>query len=188
MEGKSSEFKSLCSSSGKKCDLHFMMENEVLQTKERVDRLDERQTMSYDALKTSITDLVMQMRTYMAQQEFRDALQQDVKSMTMNNADDINELKSSIKSVESQIKSVGSAVVRMERSIISLSVDIKDLDKTVLNKGQIIEVVRNSIVADKNTERGQWFESLPAKASAGVAILSFITFFTIKIVVMILAI
>lgn len=188
MDNQSTDFKTLCAKGGERCDLHFLVENEVIQTKARVDKLEEKSANSYEVLNKTMNDMLVQMRTYMAQQEFRDAAQQDLKTMTLNNINDIVELKSSIKSVENQNKNVVDAIDKMAVSINTLSSDIKDMDKTVLGKDEVAEIVSNAIVADKNSSQNQWFESLPAKVSAGVAILSFIAFFTIKIVVMLLAI
>lgn len=188
MDHKDTDFKTLCSSTTEKCDLHFLVEREVMQTKARVDKLEDRTSSSYDALNKTINDLALQMRTFMAQQEFRDTAHNDLKTMTLANITDINELKSSMKSVEDQNRSVVDAIGRIERSVNGLSNDIRDMDKTVMSKNEITDIVKNAIVADKNTGRDQWFESLPAKVSAGVALLSLIAFFTIKIVVMLLAI
>lgn len=188
MDKRPTDLKTIHSSSEQKCDLHFLVESEIFQTKERVEKLENKIDSSYDTLNRNINDLVLQMRTYMAQQEFRDSAQKDVKTMTLNNSGEISELKSSIKSVKDQNKSVVDAIGRMESTISTLSGNIRDMDKTVISKDEITDIVKNAIVADKNVGRDQWFESLPAKVSAGAAVLSFIAFFTIKIVLMLLAV
>lgn len=188
MESKPTDFKTLCAKGGERCDLHFLVENEVIQTKARVEKLEEKAAIDRDSTNKQINELSLQMKTYFAEQKYRDSEQKDVKGMTQGNTNDINELKSSIKSVEDRSKNVVEAIGRMERTVSALSSDIKDMDKTIINKDQVSEIVKNAIVDDKNTGRDKWFESLPAKVSAGVALLSFIAFFTIKIVVMLLAV
>ena len=182
------ELRSIYGAGGEKCDLHFIVENEVVQTKKRVDKLEEKTVNSYDQFNSTINDLVVQMRTYMGQQEYRDTAQQDLKVTTNKNVGEINDLKSSIKSVENQNRGVVDAIGKLENTISGLAVDMKDMDRKVLGKEQITEIVTNAIVADKNSGREQWFQSLPAKVSAGAAVLTFISYFTVKIVIMLLAI
>ena len=56
-----------------------------------------------------------------------------------------------------------------------------------VKKLKITEIVNNAIVADKNQDKDRWFDTLWVKISAGVSVLSFIAFFTVKIVVTLLA-
>jgi hypothetical protein len=186
---RNTDFKALCATKGGvHCDLHFLVENEVMQTSKRVDKLEEKTTNSFDTLSVSLNDMVIQMKTFINSQEFRDKSSSEMRTLTLENTTDINDLKSSLKSVVEHNKNVTDVLAKIDRDISSISGDIKDLDKTVLGRDEVTSIVKNAIVVDKNSGRDQWFESLPAKVSAGVALISFIAFFTIKIVVMLLAI
>jgi len=188
MEKKGLDFKTLCAKDGERCDLHFLVENEVIQNKARVEKLESRTADSFMELNKSLNDLIVEMRTYVGSQEFRDNAQKEMKSLTRHNTEDITELKTSLNSLDIQIKNVNELNVKTNTLLQTLSDEIKALDKTVLSKNQITEVIKNVLISEKNTKSEQWFDSLPAKISAGVALLSFIAFFTIKIVVLLLSI
>ena len=173
--------------SGERCDLHFIVENEVVQTKHRVDKLEKRTDESYSTLTTTLNDLSLKMGTYIATQEYKDTASQEMRNKTLNNSEEINELKSTVKSVEEHNKSVSESLSRIDRNLSILSNDFKDMDKTIVDKEGITEIVNNAIVADKNQDKDRWFDTLWVKISAGVSVLSFIAFFTVKIVVTLLA-
>ena len=179
---------SLCArSGGERCDLHFLVENEIIQTKSRVDKMDEKFNSSVEALNKSMNDLMVEMRDYTTSQRYRDDHQQEMKATTSTNTSEINELKSSLKSVEGQNKVVIDAIDAMRKGIGELSTDIKSIDRTVLSKEDVTEIVKNIITHEKSITSEKWIDSLSAKIAALLSVVSFVTFFTLKVITMLLA-
>lgn len=172
---------------GKVCELHFLVANEMAYANKRMEKLEEKTDDSLQELGKSLNDLTLQVNTFVGTQTYREKSQDEMDKATLKNTTDIGELKSSLKSVENQNGSILASVDKLEKTMSRMSTDIKEIDKTMLEKDDVTEIVKNTIMAEKNIDQGKWFESLPAKVSAGVAVLSFISFFTIKIVVMLLA-
>ena len=137
-------------------------------------------------ISNSITDLIVQMNTYIGSQEYRDLAQKEMRDLTLKNTDDINQLKSSLKSVEDKTNVVSVTVDKIDTNLDKISDNLKDMDRAVLSKDEVKDIVKHTLLSDKNISNNAWFSSLPAKVSAGVAVLTFITFFTIKIVMILL--
>lgn len=167
---------------GNKCDLHFLVESEINRSNENFYQLEERQVKSFESLNSSIMALTVQMKTFLAQQEFRDNENKEVKIMTLNNTNDINDLKSSLKSVHEHNKNVVDAISRMDATIGELSSEIRGINKTILGKEDVENVARMAISDEKSSSSDEWYKTLPAKVSATVAVLSFVLFYAIKIV------
>jgi len=201
---KDMEHTSLCSAkSGDRCDLHFVVENEVLQTKSRVDKLEEKTQQNIDDIKSSINELVVEMKTYMSTQQsenkFKDESSKDMRELTIHNSSEINDLKVSLKSAMSNhdiitntIHDMGESMKSISRDtnegMKSISRDISNMDRLILTKTDVVDIVKTTILEEKTSGRDRWVDSLPAKVSAAAAVLTFTTYFTVKIVVMLLAI
>lgn len=172
---------------GEKCDLHFLMEKSVQDNENRVGNLEKSTKESFDNLNKSLSDFTLEVRTYINTQQYRERDQNELRDITKSNSNDISEMKASLKSVSEHYDQVSKSIDKINSSVMDLTTSMKDLDKTVLNKDDIIEMVENAMIKDKSEGRDKWFESLPAKISAGVAIFSFIAFFTVKMVVLLLS-
>lgn len=173
---------------GEKCDLHFLMEKSVMDNENRIEKLEKSTNESFDNLNKNFSDFTLEVRTYINTQQYRERDQNELRDITKSNSNDISEMKASLKSVSEHYDQVSKSIDKINGSVMDLTTSMKDLDKTVLSKDNVVEMVENAMIKDKNTGREKWFDSLPAKISAGVAIFSFIAFFTVKIVVLLLSI
>jgi hypothetical protein len=188
MTDRGSEFHTFCKSGAEKCDMHFLVENEVISTKERVEKMEEKTRQSFSDLQKTLNDFIIEVRSYIGIQSHRDVDHQEVKSMVNRNTTDIGELKSAVKSISENSSNVSKAVVDINNNISKLTETLQTVNKAVLSKSEIEDIAQKAIIIEKSTKQDKWFESLPAKVSATVAVVSFIAFFTVKIVLLLLAV
>ena len=174
-------------SGGEKCDLHLIIENEVLQNKRRVEKLEERTTQSFELVNKSLGDLIVRINTYIGSQEYRDMTQMEMKTLTLKNTEEIGDLKSTIKSIGVQNDSVVRSLNKIDANMDTISKNIASMDKTILGREEVVEVVEKWILEDKNTDNTRWMDSLPAKVSAAMTVLTFISYMVVKVITMMMA-
>jgi len=188
MSGRESEFHSFCKSgSGEKCDMHFLIENETIANTKRLEKLEEKTRQSFSDLQKTLNDFIVEVRSYIGIQTHRDIDHQEVKSMVNKNTSDISDLKSIIKSISDNSTTVNKAVTDINDNIGKLASSIQIIDKSILSKRDVEDIAQKAVIFEKSSKQDKWFESLPAKVSAAVAVISFIAFFTVKIVLLLLA-
>lgn len=164
------------------------LQHELHKVKTDVDKVEDKYTKSYNSLNTTLNDMKTQMDHHIMEAGYKGRQEEEMNTMTKKNADDIGELKSSVKSVEESNSSIKTSIDILSHEFKEMGRTITNMDKKLLDKGDVTEIVDNAIIKDKTDYQTKWFESLPAKVSAGVALISFIAFFTIKIVLMLLAV
>lgn len=188
MSDRDTTFPSYCKGSSEKCDLHFLVENDVLTTKSRVEKLEENTKVSFEELQKTLNNFIVEVRTYIGSQAFRDRDQEDIRLTAKSNSSDIHELKSSIKSMIDSSVHTNKAINDINDNIKKLTESINDVDKVIVSKSDVVDIVDNALNEHKNVETDKWFEKLPAKVSAAMAVLTFIVYYTTKIVLMLMAI
>lgn len=187
MVTKPPEFQTFCKNDGEeKCNMHFLIENEVLSNRDRMEKLEERTRQSLSDLQKTLSDFVIEVRSYIAVQVHRDNDNHETKILVNKNTSDIYDMKSAIKTITDNTTHMSDAVVNMGGTIKTLSETIQNIDKNSLSKKDVEEIAKNAIVLDKSVKQEKWFDSLPAKISAGIAIVSFVAFFTVKIVLLLM--
>ena len=185
MVSKSPEFHTFCKSDGEeKCNMHFLIENEVLSNRDRMEKMEEKTRHSLNDLQKTLGDFVIEVRSYIGIQTHRENDNHETKLLVSKNTSDIYEMKSAIKTMTDSTNHMSKAVMDMGDTINTMSESIQTINKNTLNRNDVEEIAQKIIVFDKNAKQEKWFESLPAKVSAGVAVISFVTFFTIKIVLL----
>jgi hypothetical protein len=188
MSDKNTDFNTFCvKGTGEKCDLHFLVENEILTAKGRLERLEDDTKVSFDELQKTLNNFIVEVRSYIGSQGFRDRDQDEVKSHTRTNTNEIIDLKISIKSMIDNSYHVTKTVSDLGDTVKTLSDTMKDMDRFHIRKDDVIEIVDNIINKDKNISNQKWFESIPAKISATATVVSVFLFYTIKIILMIMA-
>lgn len=167
--------------------MHFLVENEVISNKERIEKMEEKTRESFNDLQKTLNAFIIEVRSYIGIQTHRDIDHQEVKMLVNKNASDINDLKSIIKSISDNSNHINSVVGNINTSIGRLTESIQTMDKRVLSKDIIEDIAQKAVIMEKSAKQEKWFESLPARISATVAVISFIAFFTIKIVLLLTA-
>jgi len=182
---RGSEFHTFCNTAhGEKCDIHFLVENEVISNKERVEKMEEKTRQSFSDLQKILNDFIIEVRSYIGVQTHRDMDHQEVKMLVNKNTSDIGDLKSVIKSMSDNSNHIHNVVSNINTNIGKLTESIQTMDKRVISKDVIEDIAQKAVIMEKSAKQEKWFESLPARVSATVAVISFIAFFTIKIVLL----
>jgi KaiC/GvpD/RAD55 family RecA-like ATPase len=177
MTDRSSGFASLCrGSSSEKCDLHFLVENEVAAQGRKMDKLEEASKVSFNDLHKTLNDFIVEVRSYIGSQSHKDRSFEEMRTMVNKNTSDINDMRL-----------VLGSMTTISSNLQKLTEAIQIIDKSILTKSDVESITQTALVVEKSKKQDKWFDSLPAKVSAGVAVISFIAFFTIKIVLLLLA-
>lgn len=171
-----------CGGGGEKCDLHFLVENEIISTKNRLDSLEKNSNESFKEMKKSLNEFIGEVRTYIGIQAFRDKDHDDVKSDTKSNTAEIHDIKISIRTLLDSNDNVKRSMDDINDSIRNLSVSIKDMDRSIVSEDRISKMVKSAITEDANSRKDKWFETVPAKLSVTVAAISFVAFFIFELV------
>jgi chromosome segregation ATPase len=184
---KDIQYPCFSNSKGEKCDLHFTFQNEVTKNKRDLDKLESKTTHKLEELRESIESFRNEFKEYVFERKHMEKDYGRVEETTKSNTIDISDIKSSLKDVVNHYDNVNKSIFEINENIKLLSDNIRAIDKTILSKQDVIDIVENRLLIEKSRGTDRLFDSLPAKISAGVAFLSFIAFFTLKIVVLLLS-
>jgi len=168
--------------------MHFLVENEAFTNTKRLEKLEEKTRQSFSDLQKTLNEFIIEVRSYIGVQTHRDLDHQEVKVLVNKNTSDIGDLKSIIKSMSDNSTTMSRAVSDINNNITTLTSNIRIMDKAMLTKGDVESITQSAIITEKSNKQEKWFESLPAKVSAAVAVISFVAFFTVKIVLLLLAV
>lgn len=171
-----------------RCDLHFLVENEIMNNKSRVEKLEDKTRVSFQELQQTLNGFIVEVRSYIGTQGFRDREMDDIKKSGKDNSTDISDLKSSLKLIIENNVTLNKTISNINSNLHDLDVTVKKIDKSMVGKDEVSEIAKNVVINDKSENTQKWFDSLPAKLSAGMAVISFIAFFTTKIVMLLLGV
>ena len=183
MESKNTElplFK--CSGGSEKCDLHFLVENEIISTKGRLDSLERNSSESFKDMQRTLSDFANEVRTYMGIQGFRDRDHDEVKNITKTNTSEIHDIKATLKILVDSGDNTKKSMSEIKDSISDLTRTMKDIDKSIVSEDRISKMVKSAITEEAKSRKDKWFEAVPAKLSVTVAAISFIAFFIFELV------
>ena len=173
---------------GEKCSLHFLVENEVLSNTNRMEKIEENTRVSFSELQKTLNDFIVEVRSYIGSQGHRDKGYEEVRSLSTKNTSDIGDLKLDIKSMLDHSTHANKSIEDIKENIQKLTESIKTIDKTILTKSDVEDIAQKALVMEKSDKQQKWFDSLPAKISATVALVSFVAFFAIKIILLFMAV
>lgn len=172
---------------GDKCNLHFIVENEIMSTKGRLDKFEERTSKTFTDLQRSFTDLSTDVKTFMSSQNYRDREYDRMGNETKANTNDISDIKSSLKLLIDSNTNVTRSVVDISDTLRSLNSTMVNMDKSIVSKDEINNIVKSAIIEEDHTRKTKWFDSVPAKISTIVAVLTFAAYWIGKLIILILA-
>jgi methyl-accepting chemotaxis protein len=188
VSNKSPEFQTFCKNNhGEKCDMHFLVENEVISNKDRIEKMEEKTRQSFGELQKTLNEFVIEVRSYIGIQTHRDSDHQEVRGMTRKNSSEIGELKSAIGAISINSQIMAKSVGDISNNVKELNDSIQEIDKKILTKTDVQSIADNAIVKERASKQDKWFDSVPAKISATIAVVSFVSFFIVKIIMLLMA-
>lgn len=187
--GNDTEFRTLCGLPGRdnqKCDLHFVVENEISRNKRDMEEFKKDSKQDIHDIKDSLNNLIVDVKSNMKSQELRDEVQDELKKSYKQNTEDINDLKSKIVSISESQRSLIDTVDNIDRKIGDIGTSLKDIDKERINKEDVNDIVENIITRENNIRSNNFFNTLPGKISAFIGVLTFISYFVFEIMKLII--